>query len=135
MKSLIVTLFCTVSLFAASSNVTQYMQTLHQEAAVADPAFKEFNVKRGQVIFTSEHIGKKGKKIACVSCHTDNLAAKGENLFTGKVIEPLSPLANAERLSSVKEVKKWLRRNFKDVYNREGTAQEKGDVLAYIMQK
>jgi len=38
-------------------------------------------------------------------------------------------------LTSVKEVEKWLRRNFNDVYNREGTAQEKGDVLLYIMSK
>ncbi|MCJ7765447.1 MAG: DUF1924 domain-containing protein [Thiovulaceae bacterium] len=28
-----------------------------------------------------------------------------------------------------------MRRNFNDVYNREGTSQEKGDVLRYIMTK
>lgn len=134
MKSLIVTMICTASLFAVSGEVAQYIQTLHSETTQTDPAFKDFNAKRGQVIFTSEYIGKKGKKIACTSCHTNDLTAKGENFFTGKVIEPLSALANPERLTSVKEVKKWLRRNFKDVYKREGTAQEKGDVLAYIMQ-
>ncbi len=32
----------------------------------------------------------------------------------------------------MKEMKKWLRRNFNDVYKREGTAQEKGDVLLFI---
>ena len=33
------------------------------------------------------------------------------------------------------EVKKWLKRNFKDVFLREGTAEQKGDVLYYIMSK
>jgi len=51
------------------------------------------------------------------------------------VIEPLSPTTNPQRLTDVKEVTKWLRRNFKDVYNREGTATEKGDVLTYILNK
>ncbi|MGB5964584.1 MAG: DUF1924 domain-containing protein [Sulfurimonadaceae bacterium] len=135
MKSLLLTLFCAASLFAASPEVTQYIEALQSEAAEADPAFKGFDAKRGQAVFTSEHLGKRGKTVACTSCHTTNLAVKGENFFTGKVIEPLSPSANPERLTSVKEVEKWLRRNFNDVYNREGSAQEKGDVLLYIMTK
>jgi N-dimethylarginine dimethylaminohydrolase len=57
------------------------------------------------------------------------------NKHTNKVIEPLSPTTNPERLTEVKQVKKWLRRNFRDVYNREGTATEKGDVLTYIINK
>ena len=59
----------------------------------------------------------------------------GKNVFTNKLIEPLSPNKNSARLTNVKDVEKWLRRNFKDVYNREGTAQEKGDVLYYINSK
>ncbi|RAZ53054.1 DUF1924 domain-containing protein, partial [Campylobacter hyointestinalis] len=31
--------------------------------------------------------------------------------------------------------KKWLKRNFKDVYLREGTAIEKGDVLYYLIKQ
>ncbi|MBU1642376.1 DUF1924 domain-containing protein [bacterium] len=135
MKNLLLILFCAASLSAASPEVTQYIASLQAEAAQADPAFKGFDAARGEAIFTSEHLGKKGKTIACTSCHTVNLAAKGENFFTGKVIEPLAPSANPLRLTDTKEVEKWLRRNFNDVYNREGTAQEKGDVLRYIMTK
>lgn len=135
MKDLLLILFCAASLSAASPEVTHYIETLHSEAAEADPAFKGFDAKRGETIFTSEHLGKKGKTIACVSCHTANLADKGENYFTGKVIEPLAPSANPLRLTSTKEVEKWLRRNFNDVYNREATAKEKGDVLLYIISK
>ena len=133
MKSLIITLFCAASLFATSAEVNQYIKTVETEAKQADPGFKGFDIKRGEAIFTSKHIGKKGKEIACTSCHTSDLGAQGEHFFTGKVVEPLSPAANPQRFTSVKDVKKWLRRNFKDVYNREGTAQEKGDVLTYMM--
>ena len=135
MKSLIITLFCAASLFAASAEVNHYIESLHAEAIQEDPGFKGFDAKRGEAIFTSKHIGKKGKEISCATCHTGDLRAKGENVSTGKTIEPLSPAVNPQRLTNVKDVKKWLRRNFKDVYNREGTAQEKGDVLAYIQSK
>lgn len=135
MKSLMLTIFLTLSVFAQSSEVDGYIKSLNLEVLKEEPTFKGFDVKRGEVIFTTKHVGKKGKEISCVSCHTNNLSNKGENFFTGKVIEPLSPSANVERLSSVKEVEKWLRRNFIDVYNREGTAKEKGDVLAYINSK
>ena len=50
-------------------------------------------------------------------------------------IYPLAPSVNKARLSDAKEVKKWLKRNFKDVFLREGTAEQKGDVLYYIMSK
>jgi len=135
MKVFIVTIILSLSVFAQSSVVNNYLKTLNLEVLKEEPGFKEFDGKRGEVIFTSKHIGKKGKEISCVSCHGNDLSKKGENFFTGKVIEPLSPSANVERLSNLKNIKKWLRRNFEDVYNREGTAKEKGDVLTYIMFK
>jgi len=135
MKSILLMFVLSLSVFAQSNEVKNYIKTLELEVLKVEPTFKGFDIKRGEEIFTSKHIGKKGKEISCVSCHTNDLSKKGENFFTGKVIEPLSPKANSERLSSVKSVKKWLRRNFKDVYNREGTAKEKGDVLTYINTK
>jgi len=113
----------------------EFMNTLKSKAQKQNPDFKEFSYARGEKIFTSEHIGKKGKLISCVTCHTNDLSAKGRNVHTNKVIEPLSPSANKERFTDVKNVKKWLRRNFKDVYKRAGSAQEKGDVITYIINK
>ena len=115
--------------------IEDYLNTLKQEVQKSNPNFKQFDIKRGEVIFTSEHIGKKGKAISCVSCHGNDFTKSHQNFFTGKVIEPLSPKANPQRLSEIKTIEKWLRRNFNDVYNREGTAQEKGDVLTYILSK
>ena len=112
--------------------IDDYMKTLETEAKAADASFAGFDAKRGEVIFFSKHVGKRGKEISCASCHTNDLSKAGENVFTGKKIDALSPKANKERLTDIKNVQKWLRRNFNDVYVREGSAQEKGDVLAYI---
>jgi hypothetical protein len=120
---------------AFSAVIDEYLSSLKQEALKENPNFKGFDAKRGEEIFTSKHIGKKGKEISCTSCHGMDLNKSGENIFTGKSIEPLSPKANPKRLSDVMETEKWLKRNFNDVYNREGTAVEKGDVLTYIISK
>jgi hypothetical protein len=131
-------IFISILLFMSvgfASVVEQYLSNLQQKAKQENPNFTGFDVKRGEVIFTSEHIGKKGKAISCTSCHGTNFTQSYKNFFTGKVIEPLSPQTNPERFSEIKSIKKWLRRNFNDVYNREGTAQEKGDVVTYILSK
>ncbi|MDD5211451.1 MAG: DUF1924 domain-containing protein [Sulfuricurvum sp.] len=123
-----------MSLMGASAEVTQYMNELSSTAKVENKSFTGFDASRGKEIFISSHIGKQGKSMSCTTCHTVNLSNSGKNSLTGKVIEPLSPRANPQRLTSAKEVKKWLKRNFVDVYAREGTAQEKGDVLTYIQK-
>lgn len=134
MKYLALALLFSTSLMAASPEVVQYINELSKTAKVENSSFVGFDVARGKEIFTSTHTGKQGKPMACTSCHSLNLANSGKNTLTGKVIDPLSPRANPQRLTSAKEVKKWLKRNFVDVYAREGTAQEKGDVLTYIMK-
>ena len=118
-----------------SAVVDDYLNSLKQEVLQENPKFTGFDAKRGEEIFTSKHIGKKGKEISCTTCHTINLNNSGENTFTGKAIEPLSPKANPKRFTDVKEIEKWMKRNFNDVYNREGTALEKGDVTTYIINK
>jgi len=133
MKKIFVFILCISSLY--SQTIDEYIEELKAEAKKESPNFKEFSYERGKKIFFSKHIGKRGKKISCASCHTDNLKQNGENIFTGKVIKPLSPMVNPKRFTDVKKVKKWLRRNFKDVYKREGTALEKGDVLKFMMSR
>ncbi|MGB5867132.1 MAG: DUF1924 domain-containing protein [Arcobacteraceae bacterium] len=118
-----------------NDNMQNYIESLKVEAKKENSNFQDFSVSNGEKIFTSYHIGKKGVKIACTSCHNIDLTTTGKNHFTNKTIEPLSPNANPKRLVDVKDVQKWLKRNFKDVYNRVGTAQEKGDVLYYINSK
>jgi len=125
------------NIFASQFNpiMQEYINNLKTEAKKENSGFVDFSIKEGEKIFTTSHIGKKSEKISCTSCHNIDLTTTGKNTFTNKLIEPLSPNKNPNRLTSVKDVEKWLRRNFKDVYNRAGTAQEKGDVLYYINSK
>ena len=84
---------------------------------------------RGERFFTSRH----GSDWSCSSCHTDNPLARGRHAKTGKDIAPLAPAANAERFTDPARVEKWFRRNCNDVLGRACSAQEKADVLAYLM--
>jgi len=127
-----VLLLITSITFVFGTPMDEYINNLKVQAKQENPDFVNFDKNRGEKIFLKKMVGKRGKVINCASCHTNDLTKEGENIFTGKKIKPLSPKVNSDRLSDVKKVKKWLRRNFKDVYKAEGSAQEKGDVLLYI---
>lgn len=101
-----------------------------QAARRESPGFAGFSATRGEAFFRSTH----GGEWSCASCHTANPAAAGRHARTAKTIAPLAPVANAERFTSAATAEKWFRRNCNDVLGRECTAQEKGDVLAYLMQ-
>lgn len=135
MKKNIFIIGLALSTLASATPLENYLKSLKKEVKAENPTFKDFSVARGKEIFFSKHIGKKGKEVSCVSCHTTNIRDIGENLFTGKTIKALSPAVNPKRLSNLKKMKKWLRRNFKDVYKREGTPLEKGDVLVFIQSQ
>ena len=130
--SLLMTLVPAVG-FSADFNADakQYMQELEAQAKKQDRAFNGFDPARGKKIFFEEHPNEKSGKISCATCHTSDLKSSGKTLV-GKAIEPLAPSVNGKRLKDAKEIEKWLLRNFKQVYGREGTPKEKGDVLVFI---
>jgi hypothetical protein len=100
-----------------------------ESSARSAPGFQGFSAERGKQFFGTTH----GNDWSCVSCHTDNPAASGKHAKTNKVIQPLAPSANAERLTDPRKVEKWFKRNCNDVLERACTPQEKGDVLAYLL--
>ena len=104
------------------------LAALKSEASGA-PGFQGFSAERGATFYKSKH----GGDWSCASCHTDNPAAEGKHAKTDKLIKPLAPSANAERFTDMKKVEKWFKRNCNDVLDRVCTAQEKGDVLAYLL--
>lgn len=69
---------------------------------------------------------------SCMSCHSESLFVRGRHERTGKVIEPMAPSVNPERLTEVKKIRKWFLRNCKWTFGRECTAQEKGDILLWL---
>jgi cytochrome c peroxidase len=116
-----------------NAEMTKYVQSLEAQAK-KESGFKGFDVERGKKLFFETRPNDKSGPISCATCHTSDLTKSGKTLV-GKAIEPLAPSANTKRLTDVKETEKWLTRNFKQVYGREGTAREKGDVLTFISKQ
>jgi hypothetical protein len=83
---------------------------------------------RGGEFFRSTH----GNDWSCATCHTARPVVPGRHARTGNVLQPLAPVANAERFTDPVKVEKWFKRNCGDVLGRACTAQEKGDVIAFL---
>jgi hypothetical protein len=99
------------------------------QAKQENPGFSGCDVSHGEQFFKSRH----GEDWSCSTCHTENPTAQGKHTVTGKDIEPLSPSANPARFTNPAKVEKWLKRNCMDVLKRECTAEEKGNVLTYLL--
>ena len=94
---------------------------------------ENFKAEAGKNLWFQEFTeAKTGKIRQCTTCHTNDLRNAGKHARTGKVIKPLAPSVNSERLMVLKTIRKWLKRNCKWTLGRECTAQEKGDILTFI---
>jgi hypothetical protein len=99
------------------------------QAQQENPAFVGFSAEQGQRFYARTH----GKDWSCASCHGRSPSAIGQHVATGKTFAPLAPAANPERFTRPDKVEKWFKRNCNEVLGRPCTAQEKGDVLAYLL--
>ncbi len=98
-----------------------FLNRFQQESGPAD-------IQRGARFFTA-----KGSEWSCASCHTEKPTQAGRHAKTDKAIQPLAPAANAERFTDAAKVDKWFRRNCNDVLGRVCSAQEKADVLGWLI--
>lgn len=98
----------------------------HYRAQGAGP----FQSERGETLWNSRPY--EGRQ--CADCHGPDLTRSGRHQRTKKTIEPMAHSVNASRYTDLKEVEKWFTRNCKSTWNRECTAQEKGDLLEYLKQ-
>lgn len=113
---------------ALAGDVVQQLQERYRNAG-AGP----FSAAAGEKLWHSEHVDpESGDKRSCTTCHTPDLTRVGKHARTGKRIEPMAPSANPKRLTEAREVRKWFLRNCKWTLGRECTAQEKGDLLAFL---
>jgi mono/diheme cytochrome c family protein len=117
------------ALETSAATPAEIQKGMEAAARAGAPAFSGFSVARGQQFFASMH----GNDWSCASCHTASPLAQGKHAKTGKEIAPLAPAANPERFTDDVKVEKWFKRNCNDVLGRACTAQEKGDVLAYLI--
>jgi mono/diheme cytochrome c family protein len=96
----------------------------------------EFSAERGSELWHKPFTPADGGAARnCGSCHGTDLTSTGEHIRTGKLIEPISPSANPQRLSDAAHIEKWFTRNCKWTWGRACTAQEKGDILLYLRQQ
>ena len=108
-----------------AADTSPAQQLSHWTAQAGAPARAE----RGQALFNQRH----GGEWSCASCHGTPPIAQGKHASTGKAIAPLAPAFNAKAFTDTAKVDKWFKRNCKDVLSRECSAQEKADVLAYLI--
>jgi hypothetical protein len=92
-----------------------------------------FDAERGKKSWTKEMKNAEGETFSCTTCHGNDLTKQGKHEKTRKVIEPMAPSANVERFTDEKKIEKWFKRNCKEAWGRECTAQEKGDILKYLL--
>ena len=101
----------------------------------SDAGAEPFSAEAGQRMWTETHNNAQIPiERRCSSCHSKNLSNGGKHVKTQKVIKPMAPSVNAERLSDTKKIEKWFMRNCKWTLGRECSAQEKGDFLFYIQK-
>jgi hypothetical protein len=87
------------------------------------------SAERGRTFFTTPH----GGEWSCASCHGAHPVAPGKHASTGKTIDALAPAANPQAFTDSARVDKWFRRNCRDVLQRECSAAEKADVIAWLL--
>ncbi len=120
-----------VSTMAGAVDLPASLMTLYaQEAGVPVSAL---SATRGATLYRTEHPGRNGQAVSCAGCHTANPKQAGRSRV-GKRIEPMATVANPERFTDAAKVEKWFRRNCQDVLQRECSAQEKGDFIAWLSQ-
>lgn len=118
---------------AAGADARKSILDTYEAAAKAEStSFAGFDARRGEAFFLGRHAGGKPDTPSCTSCHTTNLKGPGKS-SAGKAIEPMAASVNAKRYTDAADVAKWFKRNCNDVLGRECTAQEKGDVLIYLL--
>ena len=121
-KILLVLAIFSFTELAFSTTPQELLKAYEAQSAKASPV-------RGEQLFNMKH----GKEWSCASCHENPPNHDTKHIVTVKVIKPLSPNNNADRFTDQAKVEKWFKRNCNDVLGRECTAQEKADVLVWLM--
>ena len=128
MKAILV--LALAALPAMAQDARQLLSQYTAEARREAPAFSPSGA-RGATFFATTH----GGEWSCSTCHGASGTDPGKHATTGKVIAPLAPGAASSRFTDAARSEKWFRRNCNDVMSRPCTAQEKADVLAFLIAR
>lgn len=122
MKFLLIVLSLSFCAGAQATTPQDLLKTYESQSGKA-------SISKGEQFFNAKH----GKEWSCASCHENPPNHDTKHIVTGKVIKPLAPSANPVRFTDDAKVDKWFKRNCNDVLGRDCSAQEKADVLAWLM--
>jgi hypothetical protein len=118
---IVLAMLCLVNV-AFSAKPQELFKFYESQSGIASSA-------RGEQFFNVKH----GKEWSCASCHENPPNHDTKHIVTGKLIKPLSPNSNPERFSDQAKVEKWFKRNCNDVLGRECAAQEKADMISWLL--
>jgi hypothetical protein len=133
----------------------QILEGYAVQARVEDPAFAGFSADRGAAFYREPHVIKGAGVWSCASCHLKDprysvrahrtdIPCRACHVINDwehpdpkhakkRVIDPFAPSANAMRLNDAHRVDNFLKLNCLLLMQRECTAKEKGDVIAYLL--
>jgi hypothetical protein len=114
---------------AVAAAPADLLRSYEAAARAASPSFAGLSAERGMRLFRTPQ----GGEWSCSTCHGETPTAAGRHARTARTIQPLAPAANPQRFTDAAQADKWFRRNCGDVLKRECTAQEKGDILAWLV--
>jgi cytochrome c553 len=117
--------------FAALAAAPVYAATPAEVlAAYSAKAGSAPNAERGRELYNRSFKG--GLFTSCAECHRDPLK-NGKDQTAEKTIRPLAPAAWPQRFTDAAKVEHQFKLNCKDVTGRDCTAQEKADVLSWLI--
>lgn len=112
---------------AVADVANEVLAEFQQQGVQADAA-------AGERLWSAVFVDKKtAQQRSCATCHGEHPGLRGKHAKTGKLIEPMAPSVNGERLTERKKINKWFKRNCKWTIGRECTAQEKADFLTFLI--
>ena len=132
-KAIAVLVFMLTAANVLAASPGEVLQTYTAQARKENPSFKDFSAANGDKFYHAAAKHSSGKQVSCATCHTDSPRNAGKHDRTSKEILPLAPAVNKDRFTDMATVEKWFKRNCQDVLERECSAQEKGDFIAYVL--
>ncbi len=118
--------------FASQFNVARSLSIEYGQAAKSLNPKSTLSADAGRAFYIKKVVVG-GKDISCSSCHTDNPVNTGKHIDTGKPIKPLAISANPAAFSDVKKVETNFAKHCRDLYQKDCSAQDKGDYLTYLL--
>ena len=101
--------------------------------AYASQGATDVDAEQGKYLWQKTYQGdSEFAQRSCAACHTDDITAPGKHIKTNKLIEPMAPSVNPQRLTDQKKIEKWFKRNCKWTMGRECTVEEKAGFLLYL---